>query len=570
MPTPASLATAAHQDIQFKLVSGTWPAAISGEVIFSAPQMSGRIPYGIFDFGAVCGLSLQPGTYGSAADRFSWRARTINSPSKRLHDAAPELFRIGATGYASPFGAPNCANTAPLPWGGRLFATWDAGRPIELNPDTLEFVAEVGHIDSWGGPSMPGTTVLPFVLSSAHPVVDPERDCLWSAKLDMVFEPQFGLKPSIVRYDGDGTRVQHWPLEGVAFNGSIHTVSQTRNWVIFSDSGNFRVDPGEMMGGDRTVTVDDAAPVWLVRKDVLESTPPGQPVTPITLRMGPPAGHYYANWDDSDGITVVWEGMDVMDLAMYLRPDDLDVNGNPIDPAVVGLYNVAMAPETVVEVRFDPETGQVKDLGRFREDWAFNLQLSGIDWSLEGQTAPTYHHVAYQGSRPGRISARAARLYEDRIDRNLLREDTPGALATFRRGNVELASKWDYPDLGDLITSPTFVPRPAPASAGGSRYASAEPGGHDGWIVQPVFNDDGFRIELFDAAHVGAGPVATLRGDAGQNVPLLLHSAWMPTPDGLADVERLTFADELDEARRASVPHEHRHLLDLVIAEMAN
>ena len=35
-------------------------------------------------------------------------------------------------------------------------------------------------------------------------------------------------------------------------------------------------------------------------------------------------GHYYAKWDDSDGVSVVWEGMDVMDLALFMRPDDLD------------------------------------------------------------------------------------------------------------------------------------------------------------------------------------------------------------------------------------------------------
>jgi len=259
-----------------------------------------------------------------------------------------------------------------------------------------------------------------------------------------------------------------------------------------------------------------------------------------------------------------------MDLAMYLRPDDLDVNGNPVDPAVVGLYNVAMAPETLVEVRFDPETGVVKDLGRFREDWTFNLQLSAMDWSLEGQSAPTLHHVVYQGSRPGRISARAARLYEDRIDRDLLRSETPGALATFRRGSLDLVGKWEYEDLNDLITSPTFVPRPAPTGTHGTSYAGANPGGHDGWVVQPVFNDDGFRVELFDAARVAAGPVAILRGDADQRVPLLLHSAWMPTTEHLVDAERLSFSDELTDARRQSVPEEHRHLLDLGAADLAD
>ena len=30
--------------------------------------------------------------------------------------------------------------------------------------------------------------------------------------------------------------------------------------------------------------------------------------------------------------------------------------------------------------------------------------------------------------------------------------------------------------------------------------------------MQPVANDDGFRVEVFDAANVGAGPVAVLRG----------------------------------------------------------
>ncbi len=124
---------------------------------------------------------------------------SIETPGKRLFDRHPEQFSSGAVGYTSPFGPPNCSNTAPLPWGDRLFTTWDAGRPVELNPDTLEFVAEVGHVDTWGGSSMPMGGVLPFLLSSAHPVADPERDCLWTVKLEPVVEPTFGMRPSVVR-----------------------------------------------------------------------------------------------------------------------------------------------------------------------------------------------------------------------------------------------------------------------------------------------------------------------------------------------------------------------------------
>ena len=117
--------------------------------------------------------------------------------------------------------------------------------------------------------------------------------------------------------------------------------------------------------------------------------------------MSPPNGHFYARYDDSDGISVVWEGMDLMDLGLYLRPDDVDIHGNPVDPGSVGLYNMAMGPETITEIVFEPDSRQGLEQGIFREDWTFNLQLSAMDWSTEGMSSPTLHHVSYQGCRPG-------------------------------------------------------------------------------------------------------------------------------------------------------------------------
>jgi all-trans-8'-apo-beta-carotenal 15,15'-oxygenase len=562
MPVPRTLTTAPLRDFELEVVSGAWPADISGEMVFSAPQNGGEMEYAIFDWGAICRLALEPGTRGAGADRFAWQVRSIQTPGKRLWDRRPDQFTPSGVGYRSPFGAANASNTAPLPFGGRLYTTWDAGRPVELHPGTLEFVAEVGHIDTWGGGSMEMPGVLPFLLSSAHPVADPDRDCLWSAKLDFVMEPSFGMRPAIVRYDqADGTRVRYWPLDGISFGGSTHTVSQTRDWVILADSGNFKPDPAEMLGGERALHIDAEVAVWLVRKDELDTLASGTPVTPIPLTMSPPTGHFYARWEDRDGISVVWEGMDLMDLAFYLKPDDVDVNGDPINPAMVGLYNMAMAPETIVEVVFDPSSGKAIEQGAFKEDWAFNLQLSAMDWSVEGTTSPTLHHVDYQGCRPGNISQRAARHYEDRI------EETPGALCSFERGSMELKARWEYSNLGDHITSPAFAPRNAGADASRSTYAGSEPGGHDGYVVQPVCNDDGFRVELFDAATVGAGPIAVLAGVNRECVPLVLHSAWMPAHDELVDAERLRFSDELSDELMASVPVELHDAIHEVAAE---
>jgi hypothetical protein len=569
MPTPRSLTTAPHRDFELELVSGEWPADISGEVLYSSPQSLGGLPYRIFDFGAMCRLSLERGVRGAAPGRFAWQSVSIETPGKRLWNHHPDLFSGGPTGYQSPFGPPNSANTAPLPWGDRLFATWDGGRPVELHPGTLEFVAEVGHVDTWGGSSLVMGGVLPFVLSSAHPVADPQRDCLWSVKLDVVLEPDVGMRPSLVRWDrDDGTRVRHWPLEGITFDGSAHTVSQTRDWIILADSGNFKADAGEMFGGERTATIDDEVPVWLIRKEALDGRPPGTPVTPVCFTMSPPSGHYYARWDDTDGISVVWEGMDLMDLGLYLRPDDLDVNGRPVDPALAGLYNTAMAPETITEVLLDPEKGKVIERGLYRDEWTFNLQLSAMDWSTEGMSNPTLHHVDYQGCRPGTISARAADLYDGRVDRGRLREETPGALCSFERGGMVLTARWDYPDTSDHITSPTFAPRSAGSTPGASAHAGSDPGGHDGYVVQPVCNDDGLRIELFDAARVGDGPIATLMGTNKETIPLVLHSAWSPAHDALVDAERLSFSSEFSVEALASLPDELRSTVSQVAADL--
>jgi hypothetical protein len=324
-----------------------------------------------------------------------------------------------------------------------------------------------------------------------------------------------------------------------------------------------------MFGGERSVTVDTEAPVWLVRKDDLFARPSGTPITPICFTVSPPNGHFYARYDDTDGVSVVWEGMDLMDLGLFLRPGDVDVTGRPIDPASIGLYNMAMAPETITEIVFQPETGKVVERGIFREDWTINLQLSAMDWSTEGMEAPTLHHVSYQGCRPGRITERAARLYEGRIDRRQVAEETPGYLATFERGSMELKCRWEYPDTAELITSPTFAPRSVGSDPTASSYAGGTPGGHDGYVVQPVLSDDGFRVDLFDAANVGAGPIAQLRGTNREQVPMLLHSAWMPTADELADAPRLAFTDEINDARLAALDEPQRRVVAEVAEQLA-
>ena len=533
-------------DLDLRCVAGTVPAGLTGEVFISTSEPETAGAHAFFGDGMMVRLSLQPGTHGADGDRWAWRVRKLDTASARLRAARPDAFESGVLGTMSPFGFSNAANTAPLPWGDRLFATWDAGRPVEVDPVTMATLGEVGHRDDWD-PTM-DLPVLPMVNSTAHPVIDPERDCLWTVS----FNPMAGGL-SLVRWSGDGCRVDRWPVRDGVIPQSVHTITQTRDWLLVADCA-FRVDPAELFGGERTMTTLPDEPVYLIRKDDVAATPPGQEIPATVVRVGPEVMHYYAVYDDAEGITVLFEHTPEQDLAMTLRPGDLDALGRPVDPALVGMYTHPMSPSRTSLLRFDPASGTVTERATIcAPDRYWATQLSAMDWSREGQAAPTVHHVLTSGFHPEVVTQRALALYGDRVDpASLPAEEVPPTLVTLDRADLSPLRDWSFAP-GDYPSSPCFVP--ADPGAGASRYAGSSPGGHEGWLVVPVLNDDGFRVEVFDAADVSRGPEAVLAASGGRTVPFLIHSAWMPRAvPAPTDVERLRFADELDDGRLSALP----------------
>ena len=300
MPLPRSiLAPVDPEDRDLRVVQGSMPAGISGEIVISAPHASTvGPPHAFFGAGMTYRLSLDPGTFGAATDTHAWRQAWIDSPSARLQHKRPGVFDRTMMGVQSPFGLVNAANTAPLPWGDRLFMTWDVGRPVEVDPVSLRYLGEVGHVDQWQVFDLMPGPVLPMITSTAHPIMDPDRDCLWTVNtyLGALY---------VVRWDGEGA-IRRWPVDGAVIPQSVHTITQTRDWLVVGDCA-FKVEPQVLSGGERTEPANPDEPIYLIRKADLEATAPGSPVPCRTHRLAPEMNHYYAAYDDTDGVVVMFE-----------------------------------------------------------------------------------------------------------------------------------------------------------------------------------------------------------------------------------------------------------------------
>lgn len=528
MPLPRTLFDRSDPtDEDLRVVQGSWPADLGGELFISSPHPSTlNGPHPFFGDGMTHRLSLTPGTYGASPDRFAWRQRQIDSPSARLRVKRPDVFTPTVVGVQSPFGHTNAANTNPLPWKGRLFATWDAGRPVEIDPVSLGYLGEVGRRDEWLDFEVSPQPLLPMVMTTAHPVVDPDRDVLWSVNT------HWGAL-HVVRWDGDGP-LETWPITGAVISQSVHTIAQTRDWLIVGDCA-FKVEPQVLAGGARSEPNNRAAPLYLIRKDALEASPPGTEVACTIVEIAPEINHYYASFDDTDGISVLFEHVANTDIAMTQSPGDRDVLGRPCDPALAGMYGLPMSPDLTSVVVFDPASGAVRHRSdQYEPELLWGRQLNAMDWSAAGRAHPTVHHTVHQGWRPEGITEAMAALYADRVDRSLFPPDeTEPLLVTSSMPDLGVIHTWAW-DVDDFPSSPIYAPR----------TAGSEPGGHDGYVVAPIMNDDGFRVEVFDAADVSTGPLATLAAP-GFTMPFLLHAAWMAEATTAPDAERVRFSDEM-------------------------
>ena len=192
----------------FEVVQGTIPSDLSGHLFFVAPVgtvASGGLPYPnpttvMNGDGMVVRVDFTDGQAtltSRIVQTWDQRADVLTNDAEHL-----KLFRFQAGGIArlGLLGARDFANTAFQPFAAenepaRMLVTYDAGRPWEIDTQSLRAITPLGLRREWV-PSALNILPFPLILSPAHPAYDPKTSELVTINYVRSFASILGIGQS--------------------------------------------------------------------------------------------------------------------------------------------------------------------------------------------------------------------------------------------------------------------------------------------------------------------------------------------------------------------------------------
>ncbi len=152
-----------------------------------------------------------------ASDRAVWKPETAFSKKHRIWSYFAAFRNGGPSRFSILLGGRNQLNTALLRVDDRLIVTIDAGRPYEVDPDSLELIASIGTTAQWLGilpivsrlvAQFAGSYPFDVYINSAHPVTD-----LVHSESTADAEPGFFTTNYSTGYNGLYRRPVNWILD---------------------------------------------------------------------------------------------------------------------------------------------------------------------------------------------------------------------------------------------------------------------------------------------------------------------------------------------------------------------
>lgn len=180
---------------ELRVIEGALPAGLGGHLFIVGPvgnygdagQMEGRTTL-INGDGMVYRIDLdggRPRLTSRIVEPACSTADAATQPGSAWEDLGFRNF--GLMRASKALGSRDFGNTAFVPMyeartgAARMLVTYDAGRPVEIDPVSLETLTPVGYNTEWQS-AMPGDKgAFKFLLSSAHPVWDARTGELFTA-----------------------------------------------------------------------------------------------------------------------------------------------------------------------------------------------------------------------------------------------------------------------------------------------------------------------------------------------------------------------------------------------------
>lgn len=407
------------------------------------------------------------------------------------------------------YGARNLANTALLPiMNGRLLATYDMGRPIELDPRTLHPVTPVGLQDNWLPSMDKGLFTMHFV--TAHPSYDAAEQRVYAINYGLSALAKKFLR--VMRWNGasepeffDVVDEQGKPI---VLSMLGHQMNITEHYVVILD-GAF-----DVVGS----TPPTQSPIIIVPKADLK---PGKPVVGKRVVIDRECTHFLADYSDTgDRVRILLMHHNGTNTGSRLKEGDVGFrSGAPIggqffrsgsDRNVLGRHEIHVPTGKVTSALLSNES-----------TWGVGL------WGQDPRSWNKLGTAFYQsfGFNPQYLPARDAEKYADYpFGADFMREvpidALPDDIITPKLVHIDHEGMKDLQtfafDTYTLASSPTFVPRKSQASD------------DDGYIVVTVASEERDELWIFDATDLKRGPLCKL-SHAELDFPFTLHSTWMPS-----------------------------------------
>ena len=546
-------------DLQLEVISGRLPTDLQGHVFVIAAMPLGTGGMIFNGDGMVYRVD-----FGAAA-RPALKSRLIKSPCYHADratrgDEALGFRNFGVARMSGKLGMRNELNTAFLPMmDGRLMVTYDAGRPWEIDPASLELVTPMGWRREWrnGLPVAPTTPFQGFI-GTAHPYYDEH-----TGEVISINYGSEGLGPEsvpfvdLIRWDGEGslergTLVDEASGQPVSIKQSAHQLAVTRDHVIVVDCA-FLVENEQIFDSSLSRAQAPDTVAWIVRRDALTSD--GSQVPARRAIIPRESIHLVADYDDSGGrITLYIAHNNATDASEWIRADDVRYgDGQPVAQELVGLIPTCTDRNVIGRYEIDAASGELRTQQIVSDETTWGLAF--LTHQVAG--APGRHdHLFFNsvGFNEETLTARVAELYADHPYRAVplaeLAGPRPGCLIHYDAGAQRIADAYTFPP-GRIGNSPQFVPRPNARD------------GADGYLVCTVVSDDrsrpnssGDELWIFDARALSQGPLTRL-GPRELSLGFTIHTTSLPalTPrrsDYLVPV-RQDFASSLVDQEQAIV-----------------